>query len=143
MTIQTWRRNDFETYLESEHPLDKIGSKNIRAEETRDRNVRLAHFPHSVLLQVSYPEMDFADRWCWQQFGPSDGQCSQSQSEYPACVIIGTHEHKGTWATHWFAKTDYDFGYNEWYFVNQVDRDRFVGYLPHVNWGENFPKQPL
>jgi len=143
MTHRTWIRDTFDAYLESEHPLQLEGSAAARAEEARERNMRLAAFPHSVLLQVSYPEMDFANRWCWQQFAPSDGLCLQSHSEYPACTKNGEHAHKGTWTTHWLAKTDYDFGYNEWYFANQPDLDQFVAYLPEVNWGEKFRVEPL
>ena len=142
MTHRTWVRAEFDAYLESEYPLHKEGSAASRVDETQDRNTRLVAFPHSVLLQVSYPEMDFANRWCWQQFGPSNGQCLQSYSEYPACSMNGEHEHKGTWTTHWLAKTDYNFGYNEWYFASQADRDRFIEYLPQVHWGEKFQNNP-
>ena len=142
MTVQTWGRDDFEGYLDFEYPLERHGSAAARADETRNRNTRMASFPHSVLLRVAFAEMDFANRWCWQQFGPSDGQCLQPYSEYPACSMSGKHEHRGTWMSHWLAKTDYNFGYNEWHFSNLADRDRFVEYLPQVNWGENFPKQP-
>ena len=109
MILRTWVRGEFDGYLESQYPLRGEGSEVARAEETQDRDTRSADFPHSVLLQASYPEIDYANRWCWQQFGPSDGWCLQRHSEYPACSMNGEHEHKGTWMTHWLAKTDYDF----------------------------------
>jgi hypothetical protein len=46
------------------------------AEEERDRQERLVRFAYAVMLQVSFPELDFANRWCWQRFGPSDGECT-------------------------------------------------------------------
>ena len=140
MTHRTWIRSDYEAYLDSEFPMREKGSAAARESEARDRNLRMERFPHAVLLQVAYAEMDFANRWCWQQFGFSDGQCFDSQSEYPSCNASGDHEHRGTWKTHWYAKTEYNFGYNEWYFAKQSDRDRFVEYLPQVTWGEKYPK---
>ena len=101
---------------------------------------RLTMFPFAVMLQVAYPEMDYANRWCWQQFGPAHGECWQHCSEYPVCDLPHPHAHVGQWMTHWYVKTDYDFGFNEWYFIREADRDRFLEFVPHVNWGEKFPK---
>jgi hypothetical protein len=112
-----------------------------RAEETKDRDVRLARFPYAVMLLVSFPEMDFADRWCWQRFGPRDGECIQPGSEYPVCTIEGGHSHTGKWTSHWFAKTDYNFGFNEWYFAEEGARELFLASVSEINWGENFPKK--
>jgi hypothetical protein len=93
------------------------------------------------MLQVSFPEMDFADRWCWQRFGPRDGECIQHGSEYPVCAIEGRHSHTGKWTSHWFAKTDYNFGFNEWYFAEESAREQFLASVSEINWGENFPKK--
>ena len=41
---------------------------------------------------------------------------------------------------HWFAKVDYDFGFNEWYFAESEDYDLFVANVDKINWGEHFPK---
>lgn len=102
--------------------------------------MRLASFPHAVLLQVAYPELDYANRWCWQQFGPADGECQDASSEYPSCNHPGQHSHDGKWVTHWLAKTDYDFGYNEWYFAHAEDRERFLEFVPHIQWGDRYLK---
>lgn len=110
-----------------------------RAAEIRERGARLAAFPHSVVLQVAYPELDFANRWCWQQFGPAHGECHQASSEYAACDLPKPHAHDGSWLTHWLVKTDYDFGFNEWCFVRLEDRDRFLDFVPQINWGEGWP----
>ena len=142
MFFRTWVHDEFDAYLEAEYPHVKEELATARAEEIQERTARMELFPYAVLLQVACAEKDFANRWCWQQFGPSDGQCLESYSEYPACTITGKHEHKGIWATYWLAKTSYNFGYNEWYFASEADRDRFVGFLPQLNWGEAFPKQP-
>lgn len=93
------------------------------------------------MLQVSYPEIDFANRWCWQQFGPAEGECHQAHSEYPACNLPPPHQHQGRWLSHFLVKTEYDFGYNEWYFTNETDRDRFVEFIPHMHWGERYLKE--
>lgn len=105
--------------------------------------------------------MDQANRWCWQRFGPSHGECDQYGSEYPGCPLVlatgawktekgdrnrwvyqavEAHSHRGSWCGHWFEKTAYNFGFHEWYFANASDRERFVECIPTINWGENYPK---
>jgi len=37
-------------------------------------------------------------------------------------------------------KTDYDFGFNEWYFAESEDCDFFVANVDKINWGEHYPK---
>ena len=135
MSYRTVILSSFEEYLAStcDAPEDV-------AEQTCDRNELLLRFPYAVMLQVSFPELDFTDRWCWQQFGPSDGKCMQCQSEYCACPLSEPHSHSGKWTRHWFEKTDYDFGFNEWYFALQADRECFLANVPKINWGENYPK---
>ena len=135
MSHRTLVASSFEEYLASDdHSLEE------RAAQKVDRNERLSRFPYSVMLKVSYPELDFANRWCWQKFGPSDGECTQRYSEYRACDRTEPHSHAGKWTSHWFVKTDYDYGFNEWYFVDSADCDLFVANVDKINWGEHFPK---
>jgi hypothetical protein len=105
-----------------------------------DRNARLLRFPYAVMLKVSYPELDFANRWCWQNFGPCDGKCTQRYSEYRVCDLTDPHSHVGKWSPHFFGKTDYDYGFNEWYFAEVADRDLFFANIDQINWGENYLK---
>ncbi len=135
MTHRTVEPSSIEEYLASEDD-----SLEDRSAQELDRNARLSRFPHSVMLKVSFPELDFANRWCWQNFGPSDGECTQRYSEYRVCNLSMPHSPAGTWMSHFFAKTDYDFGFNEWYFAEIVDRDWFVANVEKINWGEHFPK---
>ncbi|WP_442485513.1 hypothetical protein [Aeoliella sp. SH292] len=135
MSHQTVEASSFEEYLASDDD-----SLEDRAAQEVDRNERLSRFPYSVMLKVAFPERDFANRWCWQHFGPCDGECTQQYSEYRACHRNESHSHVGNWTSHWFVKTDYNFGFSEWYFAESVDRDRFVANVDSVNWGEHFPK---
>ncbi len=64
----------------------------------------------------------------------------QRYSEYRACERTEVHSHVGKWTWHWWAKTDYDFGFNEWYFAESADRELFISNLENVNWGEHYPK---
>ena len=127
--------SSFEKYLD-----DEFASVEDRAAETADRNMHLSRFPYSVMLQVAYPELDYANRWCWQNFGPGDGQCLQRDSEYRVCERVDDHSHVGKWMSHWWAKIDYDFGFNEWYFAESDDRELFVANIENINWGEHYPK---
>jgi hypothetical protein len=135
MSHRTVVASSFEEYLASDDD-----SVEERAAQETDRNQRLLRFPYSVMLKLSFPERDFANRWCWQNFGPSDGECTQRYSEYRVCDRAEPHSHDGKWTCHWFVKTDYDFGFNEWYFAESVDCDLFVANLDTINWGEHFPK---
>lgn len=141
MTPRTVILSSFEAYLAAEYPASC--SEDLfenRAIEIGERTERLSRFPFAVMLEVSYPELDFANRWCWRNFGPAEGNCMQSDSEYPACLIKTPHGHSGSWATHWFVKTNYDFGFNEWYFAEKLQCDRFCENIPQINWGEHYPK---
>lgn len=116
-----------------------------------------ARFPFFIVVECCYPEMDFATRWCWQMFGPRDGDC-YSQREYAACPIIvateyidkirgseiklyrdvAKHHHEGTWTSYWLGKTEYDHGFMEFCFTNPQDLDRFREFVPEVSYGENY-----
>lgn len=133
MSHRTVILSSFEEYLGSE-----ADSPEDQADEERKRKNSLTHFPYAVTLKDSFPELDFANRWCWQHFGPSDGDCHQSQSDYPACSIPEPHSHAGKWMWHFLVKTDYDFGFCEWYFSEQSDRDSFLASVAEINWGEKY-----
>lgn len=135
MTGRTLLPADFDEYLRTEH-----NSEEARTADIQERSEYLLNFPFPVMLQVAIPELDFANRWCWENFGPAHGECLQSQSEYPVCKLIQPHSHIGVWMAHWYMKIAYDFGYNEWYFANESDRNRFCDNVPNFNWGELYPK---
>jgi hypothetical protein len=135
MSHRTVEASSFEEYLASDDD-----SREERAAQEVDRNKRLSRFPHSVMLKVSFLELDFTNRWCWQYVGPCDGECTQRYSDYRVCDCSEPHSHVGKWTSHWFVKIDYDFGFNEWYFADSADRDQFLANIDNINWGENFPK---
>jgi len=135
MTHHTAILSSIDDYLACEDD-----SAEERAEQNLLRNERLLRFPHAVMLQVAFPELDFAHRWCWANFGPRDGDCTQQYSEYRACDIEEPHSHTGVWMDHWFTKTDYNFGFNEWYFAKRSDYNQFATNIANLNWGDNFPK---
>jgi hypothetical protein len=104
------------------------------------RQAHLAQFPHQVMLLLSYAEVDFVERWCWQHLGPMDGECMQYQSEYRVCQEGANHSHSGKWLRYWHEKIDYNYGYCEYYFSELHDKDAFTMEIPKFNWGENYPK---
>ena len=136
MTYQTRILSSFDDYLNGtdDAPEDVAGQRSFRSDI-------LARFPNAVMLQVAFPELDFANRWCWNNFGPAEGNCSQKDSRYRVCDVETQHSHAGNWATHWFVKTEYDFGFNEWYFSDRSHFDLFLAFVSEINWGEDFPIQ--
>jgi hypothetical protein len=135
MTHKTAILTDFDCYLASDDD-----SLEDRSEQRSLRDERLLHYPHAIMLQVAFPELDFVNRWCWMNFGSRDGDCTQKYSQYRVCQIDEPHSHSGVWTDHWFVKTEYDFGFNEWYFANDADYNAFLQNVPNINWGENYPK---
>lgn len=134
MPNRTARLSSYDEYRETEsNDLDE------RLYAHQERELLLLRFPFAVMLEAAYPEMDFADRWCWENFGPKDGPCRQFESNYPCCLNDTKHTHHGVWCTRWFEKTDYDFGFNEWYFREQSHQEMFRSFVPLINWGDRFP----
>ena len=117
-----------------------------------------ALFPNRAVLEGLYDEHDYAAHWCWRNVSPANGNCCDWQSAYPACPLVlstayvkrwtyrdkdwekvsykdpGKHVHEGTWSSLWLGKTDYDYGFHEYGFANQGDRDRFLAAVPNFNW---------
>jgi hypothetical protein len=139
MTRRTAVQCSYADFLAFEYAGTSDAVIAARTAEIQEREDRLAAFPHSVVLQVAYPELDFANRWCWHRFGPAHGECHQASSEYAACDLRTSHAHVGSWLSHWLVKTDYDFGFNEWCFAQPEGRDRFLDFVPQINWGEGWP----
>lgn len=135
MSYRTVEASSIEEYLASDDD-----SPEYRADQEVDRGKRLSRFPHGVMLKVSFAEIDFANRWCWQNFGPCDGECLQQYSEYRVCDRNEPHSHLGKWSSYFYVKTEYNFGFNEWYFAEIADRDRFIANVNNIDWGENYPK---
>ena len=133
MSHRTTTVSSFEEYLASQdYPPE------VQSEVELERKDRLTRFPYEVTLQVSFAELDFANRWCWQHFGPGDGECFQRRSDYSVCCISESHSHAGKWMWYWLAKTNYNFGFCEWYFSDQADRDCFLAHVAEINWGEKY-----
>ena len=135
MVYRTAILSTFDAYLETGGDTAEE-----QADQQTERKERVRSFPFAVMLELAFPERDFADRWCWEQFGSARGECLQSYSEYPSCTMNVPHCHMGSWINHWFVKTDYDFGFSEWYFSERVDYELFLEFVPSIDWGENYPK---
>jgi hypothetical protein len=128
----------------------------------------LKEFPFSVIVEACYPVGDFAVRWCWQNFGPMDcKECGEHYSEYPGCPQVlaieeytipksytdkdgvvhnynfhtrdpGKHGHEGNWTVVWLGKTGYDYGFGEYFFKNEADKDKFLTNVSSFGLGENY-----
>jgi hypothetical protein len=144
-------------------PVEEHASHQRRWAEAEERRAGiLARFPFNVVCEGSYPEHDVAHRWCWQQFGPvQTNKCYDHYSEYPACPLVletrelasgsnkdgsqwaewrykdpGEHRHEGVWTTFWHGKTGYDYGFSEYCFQSEADRDRFKEIAEKLGLGE-------
>ncbi|QDT48009.1 hypothetical protein Pan258_20490 [Symmachiella dynata] len=136
MTHQTAILSSFDLYLDAG---GDTAAEQLDQQTKRQQTIQ--RFPYPVMLELAFPELDFTNRWCWQHLGPSQGECFQKYSNYRICTADVPHCHIGKWTNRWFVKTDYDFGFNEWYFSTSTVRDLFLEFVPSINWGENFPIQ--
>src|SRR5262245_36010274 len=102
---RTVEEADYDAYSASEYPDATKEAKDARASDIRERAARLSTYPYSVVLQVAYAELDYANRWLWKQLGPANGDCHQAQSYYPICTLQEPHSHRGKWLSHWLGKT--------------------------------------
>ena len=129
--------------------------------EPDERKYLHAKFPHVVVIEGDFPEVGVALRWCWANFGPQHGECWEW--EYPSCPLIlatesleaydvkgfkwdkkaysrvAEHCHVGEWTLHWLGKTDYDHGFGEFCFGNEIHKAAFEQQIPKFDWGENYP----
>jgi hypothetical protein len=90
MSHQTALLSSFEEYL-----ANTDETKEELTEQLAVRDATLRAFPFGVILQVAYPEIDYANRWAWQQFGPRDGKCFDvrfgSKPSDSRCAMILNH----------------------------------------------------
>lgn len=133
-------------------------------ELVNDHDLIPPDFPHVVMVECDYPDLNVAIRWCWKCFGPEHGEC-RTYSEYPACPIIlaterqgvrggpdgkvykikeydrdvAPHTHTGKWLAEFLEKTDYDHGFAQFCFQVEADSAKFVQQVPSFDWGENYP----
>ncbi len=144
------------------------GKREIYHKERRDAIHQ--EFPHVVVVEGCCPTTDNAHRWCWDHFGPHHGKCEwEHNSEYPGCPLVRAtevvthgetiddgkswpwadknyhavppHDHEGPWSSFWLGKTDYDYGFTEFCFKNEADRDAFVEAAPGIGLGDRYDKE--
>lgn len=59
-------------------------------------------------------------------------------SEYRSCAEPTPYVYVGFLVSHWLGKTNYDFGFNEWYFAFDSHRNLFISNIVNINWGEYY-----
>lgn len=138
--------------------------------DPQERDEVHAQFPHVVVIECDFLELDMALRWCWSKFGPQHGECGGWHGDYPSCPLVlateclepckfsgkqkkvyrpvAAHSHVGEWTLHWLGKTEYDHGFGELCFANEAHRDAFALQIPSLDWGEirarlNDEQQPI
>ncbi len=131
--------SNFENFLRDDLLIGNQCREEYLKSKINERNVILSDFPYSIVLKTSYSQIDFAEWLLWQLFGDMNGICNQNSSDIPACKIKNKHQHKGNWTNLWLAKTDYDYGFNEWFFKSKKDCKIFINILPLLKqmkgWG--------
>jgi len=165
---EEWRRN---WIVENRPAEELVAHDKRMTDRDDNRKEISQKFPYTAILEGVYPGHDFASRWCWQNIGICDGKCQEGEgSEYPGCpIVLATehissgsykdqkgvdhawsekvymeveeHSHEGVWCNKWLGKTGYDYGFSEYYFQNESDRDRFLAAAPTFNLGEKYEKE--
>lgn len=105
-------------------------------QRSQDRQRTHYLFPYIVTIEASTEELRSMENWCWSEFGPKDGQCSnegcwhsEGSVEYIDSPILtglslddwqpvnsGLHKHTGEWTSVWALKTSYVDGFCDFCF---------------------------
>lgn len=106
------------------------------------RQLLLSSFPYSTVIEGVYEEHDGLSRFCWNEFGPKD--CAKCPGPYYGCNYyplnkededeFPPHSHSGNWTSLWLGKFGYDFGYEEYFFRFEVNRDCFLAAVPNLKF---------
>lgn len=159
---------DRREWILKHHPDQIKSQDDVEARHREKRERFRKEFPFTAVVEGHYPETDNASRWCWRNISPPHGPCLyEHYSEYPGCpLVLATeyiqegsyldnqgvthtwaqkcykevepHEHEGSWTSLWLGKTGYDYGFMEFYFKNEADRDAFVRAVPEIDLGEKY-----
>ncbi len=120
--------SNFEEFLKEDYLIGNDNKQEFLKRKIKERNNILLDFSHSIILKLSYHQLDFANWLLWQILGEVYGYCGYSN--FPMCKIKGEHKHNGIWAIYWLAKTNYDYGFNEWFFKQKEDSDVLIKIKP-------------
>ncbi len=107
-------------------------------------------FPHTTLVSWIYQDMDVAEDWCCETFGPpliidhiQEDLLRETAEIFGSPINIEHIKYEtsitcrekrstnasGKWATLWLGKTDYDFGYQQFFFKDPADKEAFENFL--------------
>lgn len=100
-----------------EHPLEDEVLKKIEENEKQ--------FPYTTTVKWDWDTREMEVVWCAQVFGPREGECDEPRCCPLSKKRLRVHSHRGLWKSIWLGKTDYDFGYEMFFFKNKATRDVF------------------
>ena len=103
------RESSYETCVKT---YSDIGRREKEADAQRVE--KLKFLPFSVVAEGAYPELDMADQWLLEHAG---------------------HESEKGWQKIWYGKTEYDYGFTEYFFKDETTRQKFVDEIAHF-YGE-------
>jgi len=90
------------------------------------RESRRCDFPHTLMALLGYDLMDMAKQWCQDQWGPG-GDTYEDRPYQPQ------ENQAFLWLTCWMMKTEYDYGFCEWYFREPSHLEQFVAHIQSCN----------
>lgn len=123
----------------------------------QEREERLKTFPYFIMFEMAWETDEELSKWCWDNIGLYDCKsCNEMAWFTPGCplmldLIKNTpknddnekyweeiqkahddieHGYEGNWATLSFGKTGYDYGFIEYYFKNEVDKEKVLAEIP-------------
>lgn len=95
-----------------------IGSWNTDEENKRQSELKV--FPYSVIVEGDYSEVEMAQDWCSQNIG----------------------EKGKVWSDIWYGKIDYDYGFQEFFFETEENREKFANSVPTFYSESDLAKRP-
>ena len=88
------------------------GDEDWETEYQIEREELIVRYPYSVVVEGAFLEYNSLKHWTDEQFGP---------------------ENSPVWTSLWYGKTDYDYGYREYFFSRQADLQLLIQHIPLVH----------
>ena len=145
LKMMEWRK--------SHHHNNSAIAEKIHENKITEREGKLKEFPCALMFEMAWETDEELRKWCWDNIGLYDCEsCSDSVYFTPGCPVILDliaktpkiddnekywegiedahdaieHGFQGIWTSLSFGKTGYDYGFIEYYFKNESDKEKVL-----------------
>lgn len=89
-----------------------------------DRITILRNLTFSIVTEGACPELEMAVTWCLDNIGQRSSEIGEN-CNYRRLGEISRKQPGNSWNELWYGKTEYDYGFSEFFFENESDLNAF------------------